>query len=228
MENLMDGARLWLLGTAGQTKVVIIVQFTEASRDHAPSSSNSPETDAEDTGRDYIPELTEESILLGAVNKTTRFSVLAEAVLDLHLLGALAKPLLGHITATFHVFRRTAEDTVYEDFTTTVLPAPEPSAGNDPPQTYALTLADIYGDSPVPAGEDPHQRLLVDMDDFRREIAFQVPDMEVKRSLDRAQAILEGEGFWENKPTFADAKQAKRKRDEEGDSEAAYQDKRVK
>lgn len=228
MENLMDDARLWLLGTARQTKVVIIVKFTEESRDHASASSSSSEIDGDDTDREEIPEPTEESILLATVNKTTRFSVLAEAILDLHLRGALAKPLLGHITATFHVFRCTAEDTVYEDFTTTVLPAPVPSAENDQPQTYGLTLADLYGDSPVPAGEDPDQRFLMDMDDFRRDIAFQIPEMEEKRSLDRAKAILEGGGYWENKPTFAGAKKAKRKRGDEGDSQAAYQDKRAK
>lgn len=227
MENLMDDARLWLLGTARQTKVVIIVKFTEAIRDDAPSSPSSSETDIHDADADEIPEPTEESILLAGVDKTTRFSVLAEAIRALHLRGALAKPLLGHITATFDVFRCTPADTIFEDFTT-VLPAPEPGADNSQQQTNALILADLYGDTPVPAGADPAQRFVLDMDDFRRDIAFQVPEMEKKRSLDRAKAILEGRGFWENKTTFAGPKKAKRKRDGEEDSEATYQDKRAK
>lgn len=226
MENLMDDARLWLLGTARQTKVVIVVKFTEASHDDPPSSSS--DSNADDTDGDVIPESTEESILLATVTKATRFSVLAESLLDLHRRGALSKPLLGHITATLHVFRCSPANIIYEDFTTTVLPAPEMDADNTQPQTYALTLTDLYGDCPVPAGENRDQRFIMDMDDFRRDIAFQVPKMEKKRSMDRAKAFLEGSGFWESKATFAGAKMAKRKRGQEGDPQAAYQDKRTK
>lgn len=227
MEDLMEDARLWLLGTARQTKIVIVVKFTEATPDAVPSSSSSSETNVDEADGDAIP-VSEESILLAAVNKTTRFSVLAGAILDLHLRNALAKPLLGEISATFHVFRRsTAEDTIYEDFTTTVLPAPD---RDSQPQTYELTLADLYGDSPVSTGADPHQRFTMDMDDFRRDIAYQIPEMEVKRSLDRAKAVLEGEGYWEGRATFEGVKKAKRKRggEEEEDPQGEYQDKRAK
>lgn len=234
MEDLMDDARLWLLGTGGQTKVVIIVKFNEGNCGNILSSSPSPSSssptptgsEASDAGGDHTPDSTEESRLLADVTSTTRLSILAETLRNLHLRGELEKPLLGAITATFHVFRRTTEDTVYEDFTTTVLPAPD--ADINPPQTYALTLEDLYGGVPVPAGADAQQQFVMDMDDFRRDIAHQVPKMEVKRSLERAKAILAEKGFWLDKATFAGAKKAKRKRGEECDSLTAYQDKRLK
>lgn len=228
MEDLMDDARLWLLGTAGQTKVVIVVKFNEGSCDNVPSTSSSTSSGSEPDNADgeHSTVSTKESLLLADVNSTTRLSILAEALRDLHLRGELEKPLLGDITATFHVFRCTTENTVYEDFTTTVLPAPNSETNS--PQTYALTLEDLYGGSPVPAGEDPHQQFMMDMDDFRRDVAYQIPKMEVKRSLERAKAILAKKGLWQNKATFAGAKKAKRKRGDEGDSQAAYQDKRAK
>lgn len=239
----MADARLWLLGTAGQTKVVIIVNFTEDRRGPRTSASSAPsssatgsdtETSAHDDGEDEgddtadgdasldPSEPSEEALLLSTVNATTRFSALAAGILDLHLRGALAKPLLGSITATFHVFRRTPADTVYEEFSTTVLPAPEPGDAEQR-QTYALTLGDLYGDNPLPAGEDPHHRFVMDMDDFRRDIAHQVPEMEEKRSLDRAEAVLKKRGFWEGREPFAGAKKAKRKPARDGNADGEYQ-----
>lgn len=224
MADLLADARLWLLGTAGQTKVVIVVKFTETA--DAPSSSSSSSEDTEDEA-DEDPA-TDEAALLKAVDKTTRFSALADAILDLHHRGALAKPLLGAIAATFHVFRRSPGDAdIFEAFTTTVLP--EPTSTDPQPQTYALTLKDLYGDTPVPPGTDAAQSFVMDMADFRRDVAFQVPEMEVKRSLDRAKGVLEAKGFWEGRATFAGAKKAKRKRGAEGEAaEGEYVEKRAR
>lgn len=47
------------------------------------------------------------------------------------------------------------------------------------------------GDNPLPPAEDPDYRFVMDMDDFQRDMAYQVPDMEENRSPDRAEAILE-------------------------------------
>lgn len=236
MEDLMADARLWLLGTGGQTKVVIIVKFTEDKRGPrsaspaSSSSSNATDADADDAGpndQDAPPEPTEESLLLSTVTASTRLRALANTLLDLHHRGALAKPLIGPFTATFHVFRRTPEDTIYEDFTATVLPAPAPADDNtqQDPQTYALTLGDMFGDNPLPAGVDPRLAIVFDMDVFREDIALQVPDMEVKRSFDRAKAILQRRGFWERPKTFAGAKRAKRKRGEGGEEDEEYKKK---
>lgn len=249
MDDLVADARLWLLGTSGQTKVVIIVNFTEDKRDTRSPIASAPSgddgTDVEDTGPESagtdiedddgedadpdtaageVPEPTEEERLLSTVNSTTSFSALAASILELHLRGALAVPLLGSITATFHVFRRTA-DTIYEEFTTPVLPAPDPTG--DSVQSYTLTLADMYGDNELPAGEDPDHRFVMDMNDFRRDIAYPVPDMEEKRSLDRAEAVLKRRGVWQGKATFAGSKKAKRKRGE-GDWEEEYREKKAR
>lgn len=235
----MDDARLWLLGTSGQTKVIIIVKFTEDKRglfpqiSSASSTNGSIDTEDDDTGdtdpdadadADDVPQPTEEGCLLSSINSTTGFSALAASILELHLRKALVVPLLGSITATFHVFRRTA-DTIYEEFATPVLPAPD--ADGDQVQSYSLTLADLYGDNPLPAGEDPDYRFVMDMEDFRRDIAYQIPDMEEKRSLDRAEAILKKRGLWQGKATFAVAKKTKRKRGE-GDGEAEYVEKKAR
>lgn len=71
-------------------------------------------------------------------------------------------------------------DTIYEDFTATVLPAPD----SEDPQTYALTLADMYGDNQLPTGVDLALKFSMHVSAFRREIATQVSGMEVKRSLE--------------------------------------------
>jgi len=39
-EKLMGDARLWLLHTDGQTRVVIVVSFTESTREHSLEASN--------------------------------------------------------------------------------------------------------------------------------------------------------------------------------------------
>lgn len=233
----MADARLWLLGTDGQTKAAIIVSFTEAKCGILSQISSPPDRDlgtdtkdADPEGPDVdaeadLPEPTEEEEhLLSTVDSTTGFSALATSILELHLRGALAVPLLGSLTATFHVFRRTA-DTIYEEFVTPVLPAPDPdgSGHGDQVQSYTLTLADMYGDNPLPASEDANHRFVIDMDDFRRDIAYQVPDVEEKRSLNRAKAILKRRGLWRRKATFT----GKRKRGE-GDGEAECTEKRAR
>lgn len=106
--------------------------------------------------------------------------------------------------------RRSPTDSIYEEFATPVLTAPGPDDALV--QSYTLTLADLRGDNLLPPGEDSNYRVAKDMDDFRRNIAYQVPDMEEKRSLGREEGILKKRGLWLGKVTFAGAKKAWRGR----------------
>lgn len=159
-------------------QVVIIVKPTEAP------SGCSVDTDNDD---DDDPA-TEEAVLLAAVDKATRFSVLADAMLDLHHWpNRCWAPLRPRSTCS------------------AALPGTRTSSRPSRPRSSLrpLTLADLYGDNPVPPGADAGQAFVMDMADFRRDVAVQVPEMQVKRSLDRAKAVLEAEAYWEGRATFA-------------------------
>lgn len=56
MDDLMADARLWLLGTSGQTKVVIIVNFTDDKRGLYSQVSSAPSTDAGTGDEDADPD----------------------------------------------------------------------------------------------------------------------------------------------------------------------------
>lgn len=205
MEDLIEDARFWLLGTDGQTKIAIIVNFTESYDGLLPLPSQPGEE-------------TEESVI-AAVNVETHQLQLSKKLIALHYRGVLAKPLIGTVGATFHVFHRTGDDDIEEVFMTTVLPAPVPGATDAPPQTYALTLADLHGDCPIPDGEDPNQEFILDMEDFRVNIRRQTVYTVKGRGLDRAKEILIEKRIWAFNPTYAQDKSGKRRPDDDDEWE---------
>lgn len=248
MDDLMDDVRLWLLGTDRQTKIVIVVKFTEHPRaaysdSPAPSSASSAaDADADantdtdtDTHIDADPdEPTEEDQLIASINESTRLGDLTEALLDLDYREALAQPLIGTLAATFHVFRLDETDTIVEDFVATVLPAP---ALEEPDRRYYLDLGTLdLGTLYFERYPWLHEMytlyipILFDMAELREDIANQVPDMEGKRAADRALALLKERGLWNGPKTFAGAKKEKRKRGEDGgdDSDEGNKGKRAR
>lgn len=188
MNQLISDAKLWLLGTSFQTKVVILVAFSE---DHPASSPDS-----------------DEDALESSVDSSTEVELLANSILELHRRNALARPLLGSIAATIHVYRLDEIHALTQTFSASVLP---PAAAEEP--SFSLTMQDIFGADPVPPPLDPDREIVFEMDKFRTVILQQVPRMERHRSITRAVAMLERNGFAEEKETFA---ALKRKRPDAG------------
>jgi len=59
-DNLMDDARLWLLGTEGQTKIVVVLSFMESQL------RGNPVEDTTDTNSN-----TEEQTVIDSINQST-------------------------------------------------------------------------------------------------------------------------------------------------------------
>ncbi|PUU72185.1 acetyl-CoA carboxylase [Tuber borchii] len=113
-DNLMQDARLWLLGTEGQTKIVVILSFTENQL------SGNPVEDTTDKNNN-----TEEKTLIDSINKSTTQTNLARELKKLNQRALLKKPLIGELSATLHLFHATKDHMDIEEFfKSTVLPLP--------------------------------------------------------------------------------------------------------
>lgn len=168
------------------TKVVIVVSFTERRGE------------SEDNADDIFAE---EDALIATVEGTTTLEDLSNQLLELHRAGRLSKRLLGSLNSTLHVFRLDDTQTVVvEDFRATVLPAPEPQVA---PETFELTMQDVFGDSIIPAFIDPRARITFSIERLRVVIAKQIPAMERLRAIARAEEVKKRKGLPETKETFA-------------------------
>ncbi|PUU75338.1 hypothetical protein B9Z19DRAFT_1131471 [Tuber borchii] len=127
-EVLLEDARLWLLQTAGQTKIVIILAFTEVmpKGGQVAQDGDTPAGETQDGGQTFIPK----------INKETSVIDLAKQLFELNKEGKLAKPLVGNLTAKLSLYKasKTGEEIV-EDFSTTKkcweAPPPDGHAGDD-------------------------------------------------------------------------------------------------
>lgn len=199
-EDLMHDARLWLFGTGLVTKVVIVVSFTEVTAvDEAEDTPDQIMGDNDDDEEDESPN---EQAVLANVSANTQPQDLADQLLSLHRAARLAKPLLGHIHSTLHVFRRDVTNTqILEDFTATVLPAPQAPATE--PNAFDLTMRDVFGDSSIPPVLDPTAHITFSIERLRDVIGRQIPKMERHRAIARAAEVMKKKGFAEKKETFA-------------------------
>ncbi|KAG0634358.1 acetyl-CoA carboxylase [Tuber brumale] len=113
-DNLMDDARLWLLGTEGQTKIVVVLSFMESQ---LRGNQVEDTTDANsDTG---------EQTVIDSINQSTTQINLAQMLEQLNQRAKLKNPLIGDVSATLHLFRAMKDYTDIEEFSnSTVLPLP--------------------------------------------------------------------------------------------------------
>ncbi|PUU75201.1 hypothetical protein B9Z19DRAFT_1067613 [Tuber borchii] len=132
-DNLMEDARLWLLGTEGQTKIVVVLSFIENQlrgnlvEDNTDTNSN-----------------TEEKTLIDSINKSTTQTNLAQLLEELNQRALLKKPLIGDLSATLHLFRATKDYTDIEEFfNATVFPLPV--------SDNSTVLQEPASDSTIPA-----------------------------------------------------------------------------
>lgn len=225
MDDLKRDARLWLLGTQGETKVVVVVAFNEIYAPVPPAIlADVTDPAATDAGQDVptsgssdgseVDMWHEETTLLASINQSTEFLILAKTLLSLNHQQKLQKPLLGSVVATVHLFRANpAGDGITESFSCTLLPLP---TALDAPQNIPLTLGDLLSATVATAhGLDPDEPVLLPLARLRAIVAKQLPKQEAERSMDRAMALLKKRGVWEDLPTFAQTKRTKRKRDNE-------------
>ena len=113
-DNLMDNACLWLLGTEGQTKIVVVLSFRES---HLRGTPVEDITNANSN--------TEEQTLIKSINQSTTQSNLAQMLEQLNQHAKLKKLFIGDLSATLHLFPAKKDYTDIEEFfNSTVLPLP--------------------------------------------------------------------------------------------------------
>lgn len=194
LTDLIQDARLWLIGSKLRTRVVIIVAFTETKKSAAGKRDSRLEFDL--------------------ISSATQVKDLAKGLLELNRKGEIS-PLLGTIKATFHAYRLNSQNNLYECYKEVVLPAPtdEYTGGHkgDARPSFSLTMQDLFGLNPVPEGVDPEHKIVFNMDEFRKIISEQIPAIEHNRSIGRASTILESRGFPEVSVTFAATNSGERK-----------------
>lgn len=229
MEDLKSDAKLWLLQTEGQTVAVIVVAFNEEvfrdidetdlvagvtedaaeGPDTADQEASQATTDPESSQDPDTPN--EETLLLSRITNGNNPRALAAALLDLHRRQQLAKPLLGRIDATVHVFRANQSLTdIEESYTAVLLPAPAPADAQQ--QEFTLTMYDLLGELAEEEGIDDDEEVSFPLDILREIVRQQIPKMEVVRSLERAANVLKGLGMWQEMETYAQYKRNRKKR----------------
>ena len=110
----MDDAHLWLLGTEGQTKIVVILFFMESQL------RGNPVEDTTDANSN-----TEEQTLIDSVNQSTTQINVAEMLAQLNQCAKWKTPFIGDLSAALHLFRATKDyEDIEEFFNSTVLPLP--------------------------------------------------------------------------------------------------------
>lgn len=190
------------------------VNENEGSQASTAGSLNPSESSSEES----CP--TEEESLLSTITAQTSPRDLAASLLALHRAGLLAKPLLGRVDATVHVFRRNAEETAIEEaFTATLLPAPASSSSSND-RVFCLTMGDLLGDLAAQEKIDPEELVEFPLEQLRNVVAKQIVKFERLRAVDRTEQVMKQLGVWEEMETFAQSKR-NRKRKHEVDAGAA-------
>lgn len=197
-EELREDARLWLLHTGGQTKVVIVLSFSE-------NNANSPLQAANEESED------EEQTVVEGINESTNLNDLARKLTELNRDRKLRQPLVGSLEATLYVYRATEDSSdITESFRATVLPRPPAETGV--PKEFGLTMEDLLGDA-VPEDQDPGDLIMFSLEGLQRFVSASIPRTDRIRAFDRAKRLMVEAGVWEEKVTFGQAKrEAKRRR----------------
>jgi len=195
----MDDARLWLLCTGGETKIVIMLSFTETKTRSNPVAESESENDT--TDRD---SQTEEQKVIGAIDESTKTIDLAQTLQDLNEQAKLRTPLIGELKATLHIYRASEDHKdIVESFTTTVLPAPPVDFTGS--REFQITLSDIFG-SGVPEGMDPMDPITFGLQFLEMGVAESLSHTTWLRAHRLAEKLMKEAGVWVEKGTFVQHK----------------------
>ncbi|KAG0637774.1 hypothetical protein HOY80DRAFT_1138061 [Tuber brumale] len=196
--QLIQDARLWLLHTRGQTRVVIVVAFTENSVEVPTVSDNS------DNEVTTTITSNKEQILLESISEQTNTSDLAESLLLLNRKGELRCPLVGNLEADLHVYRASATgDDICESFATKFFPTP--TVEDSGPKEFGIKLGELLGDC-IPEGENPDEEVKFSLDHLKECLERSLPHTERLRATDRALSLLRSRVGLPDIETFAQCK----------------------
>ncbi|PUU73061.1 hypothetical protein B9Z19DRAFT_1069278 [Tuber borchii] len=195
-EELLEDAKLWLLKTAGQTKVVIILAFTEVmpKRGQVALDGDTPAGETQDGGQTFIPK----------IDKEMSVTDLAKQLFEVNKEGKLAKPLVGNLTAKLSLYKasKTGED-IIEVFSTMVLPRPP---ANDPgPTEFFITIEEVLG-SPPPDGHAGDDKITFSIPSLQKYIERSITRTELFRATRRAKKLRSKVDGLEAEQTFAKSK----------------------
>ncbi|CUS10855.1 unnamed protein product [Tuber aestivum] len=200
LEKLVEDARLWLLHTDGQTRIVIVVSFTESTIKHSLQASNKQPEEATKPHR----STSEEETVVDSIDSTTNLNDLAKKLMDLNRRDELGQPLVSSLKATMHVYRASKDGREIEkSFEATLFPEPDVDGGD--PKEFGVTMEDLLGDS-LPKGQDPSDCIMFCLDGLREFISSSIPDTERVRAAKRAKKLMVMAGVWEEEETFAQSK----------------------
>jgi len=203
----MEDARLWLRHTGGETKMVIVVSFTER-----------PTRSGTDLGGDDISEDErrtggggkEEPMLMRSIDETTKVCELGERLADLNVRDQLRTPLIGELEASLYIYRATEDrGEITEVFGTKILPSPP--VNGEKPHEFHITMLDIFGEE-VPAEMSPMDQITFDLHDFEEAVTQSLLHTAKYRANKRATKLMKDAGVWEECETFAQHKRQKRGR----------------
>ena len=182
-EALKDDARLWLLHTNGETRVVILVAFIESNGGSSPEVGNNgsevekaipdvgegksvmgvADDAVQGSGEKYAEErmpLSEEQMVVESIDETTGYHALAARLLDLNRKHKLKEPLIGNLRATVHVYKACEDGKdITESFIATLLPPPEGDSEEAEKSGLEAESVDLLEDR-VPKDNDPTTQLL--------------------------------------------------------------------
>jgi len=200
--ELMDDARLWLLHTAGQTRLVIILSFTESTLtvENALPALGAEAEVASGSGQG----IQDENTIIGSIDEATKLNDLAKKLIELNQAGQLSRPLVRKLGATLYGYRASEDGLdIVPSFKETLLPPKEADGGilTD----FPLTMRDLLGES-LPEGQDPGGKITLSLATLVELIERSIPRTEHVRAARRAKMLLKKAGVWVEEETFAQCK----------------------
>ncbi|PUU75064.1 hypothetical protein B9Z19DRAFT_1131954 [Tuber borchii] len=236
--ELMEDARLWLLHTAGQTRLVIILSFTETIEENA---SPEPDGDAEENASpasDGDPEEKASPESDGDPEESASSESESDAEAEVTSEGSQGiqdeESLIASINQT----------TVHDDLADMIVKLDKagkldkPLVGKLGAKIYGyrattdgrdiepsfektllpregagggdfpLTLGDLLGDT-LPKGQKPEEKIPLSLETLVKLIKRSIPRTVEVRAGDRAEAYMRKKGVWVEVETFAQCKRRK-------------------
>ena len=202
-DELLEDARLWLLYTEGETKIVIIIAFAEIENKDA-GETGGETVGGSGTGR----KRNAETMMIDTIDESTDYDELVETLIRLNKESSLQKRLVNDVSAILHVYRTTKDKKdVTEVFGETLLPPP--SAESEAPNKFEIELKDVLGDE-VPDDRDATECIIFSLPELREFVEETLPHTELIRAHRRAEKLMRDAGVWEERETFAQYKRRRR------------------
>ena len=196
-DELLEDARLWLLCTEGETRIVIILAFSETN------TKNTRKT--EDVGAAKGRKRSAEKMATETIDESTDYDALVQTLNSLNQQSSLEQPLVRDLSAMLYVYRATEDKKdITKTFGATVLPPP--SDKSKVPKKFKIALKDVLGDD----DRDAKECIIFSLPELREFITESLSDTEWIRAHGRAESLMREARVWEEKETFAQYKRRRR------------------